>query len=39
LGKNALLKEENIPINWKIDLELADNEAFMTHQPLEKLHL
>jgi glutamate synthase domain-containing protein 2 len=39
LGKNALINKQNLPINWKVDLELADNEAFMAHQPLEKLHL
>ena len=39
LSPNALLEQSDLPINWKVDLELTDSEKFMSHQPLQKLHL
>ncbi|MEL6986398.1 MAG: glutamate synthase-related protein, partial [Bacteroidota bacterium] len=39
LKENSLKNGEDIPIDWKIDMELSDAESFMSGQPIKKLHL
>ena len=35
----CLLKEANIPNEWKEDMSLSSTEQFIIHQPLERLHI
>jgi len=39
LQRGCLLRDDSIPVDWKMDMSLADPDHFMIHQPLEKLHL
>ena len=39
IPKGCLLNDETVPEKWQFDMQLADPNRFMVHQPLERLHL